>query len=70
MAQQHARMARVLGGDGIGFAQHSQGAESDVLEMADGCGDDKEPGRHGRRVQDFGCSRNLHNLTRAIEVSG
>ena len=40
MGQQLAGVASVLGGDQVHAAEDAQGAQGDVLEVADGRGDD------------------------------
>src|SRR5262249_1625314 len=42
VGEQRPRAARVLAGDQVDLAQHTQRARGDVLEIADRCGDDEE----------------------------
>ncbi len=48
VVEQHRRGARVLGQHEVGFAQHTQGAQRDVVHIADGCGNKVE--HKGRRL--------------------
>ena len=48
MFQQLSRVARVLGGDHVAFLQDAQCAQGDVLEVADGRGDQIKRARHER----------------------
>jgi hypothetical protein len=42
MIEQLLRLTGVLAGDEINLLQHSNGAQGDVFEIADGCGDEVE----------------------------
>ena len=63
VAEQLLGLARVLAGDQVDFFEHAQGAQGDVLEIADGRGDEVE--RRPRPeaaavVRGFGLSYRLH----------
>jgi hypothetical protein len=44
--EQLAAVARILGGDTVDFLEHAQGAQGDVLEVAERCGDYVQRPRH------------------------
>ena len=46
VCQQFAGLPGVFAGDQIGFAQHAQGAQRDVFQIADGRRDKVERSRH------------------------
>ena len=48
MFEQLSRVARVLGGDHVAFLQYAQRVQGDVLEVADGRGDQIKRARHER----------------------
>ncbi len=39
MTEQLQGLARILAGDKVNFFEYAQGAQGDVFEVADGCGD-------------------------------
>ncbi len=45
MLQQSPGVARVLGGDDVALAQHAQRAQRDILEVANGRGDEVKRAR-------------------------
>jgi hypothetical protein len=73
MVQQLLRVAGVFASDQIGLPQHAQSSQRDVLQIADGGGDDVQAGRERRRGRKFfvaRCIQNEGSLTASAAVLG